>query len=77
MDFLYKNNIFKLYNNSITFALTILFISSISIYLFNMDTSIKTNSKNIIVYENKNVKTKKIIFSIKISIYLNMLNIKL
>lgn len=30
-----------------------------------MDTSIKTNSKNIIVYENKNVKTKKIIFSIK------------
>ncbi len=65
MDFLYKNNIFKLYNNSITFALTILFISSISIYLFNMDTSIKTNSKNIIVYENKNVKTKKIIFSIK------------
>ncbi|NFR77680.1 hypothetical protein FDE81_16575, partial [Clostridium botulinum] len=50
---------FKLYNNSITFALTILFISSISIYLFNMDTSIKTNSKNIIVYENKNVKTKK------------------
>ncbi|MBO3440825.1 glucosaminidase domain-containing protein, partial [Clostridium botulinum] len=59
IDFLYKNNIFKLYNNSITFALTILFISSISIYLFNMDTSIKTNSKNIIVYENKNVKTKK------------------
>ncbi|MBN3348091.1 hypothetical protein CF050_14685 [Clostridium botulinum] len=59
IDFLYKNNIFKLYNNSITFALTILFISSISIYLFSMDTSIKTNSKNIIVYENKNVKTKK------------------
>ncbi|WP_434297889.1 hypothetical protein [Clostridium sporogenes] len=59
IDLLYKNNIFKLYNNSIAFALTILFISLISIYLLNINTSIKTNSKNIIVYENKNVKTKK------------------
>ncbi|HBJ2615062.1 TPA: glucosaminidase domain-containing protein, partial [Clostridium botulinum] len=59
MDLLYKNNIFKLYNNSIAFALTILFISLISIYLLNINTNIKTNSNNIIVYENKNVKTKK------------------
>ncbi|EJP6473918.1 glucosaminidase domain-containing protein, partial [Clostridium botulinum] len=56
---LYENILLKLYNNSIAFTLVILFVSMISIYLLNIYNPVKTNSKNIIVYENKNLKTKK------------------
>ncbi|EJO5348998.1 glucosaminidase domain-containing protein, partial [Clostridium botulinum] len=51
--------IFKLHNTHFAFALTILFISLISMYFINLNTSTKTNSKNIVVYENKLNETKK------------------
>ncbi len=56
---LHKKNLIKLHNNSIAFTLVILFVFVISIYLLNINTPVKTNSKNIIVYENKKVETKK------------------
>lgn len=60
-NFPYKINkfMYKLYNNSTAIVLSILMFSLVFTHFLNINVPIKSNRKNIILYENKNLKDGK------------------